>query len=161
MEPPIHVCLKNLDGKVQGRSNRATLCIRRSRESLRLVPREELWYCMRKSGILEMYVRLVQDMYEESETVVRFAVGTTESFKVEVGLHQGSALSLFLFAMIMDRLTDKVRRELPSQQCYAGPMQALQGLPIRQLYRFRRGRCSGPAWANRTDLIWFSVLSRN
>ena len=43
-------------------------------------------------------------MYEESETVVRCAVGTTESFKVKVGLHQGSVLSLFLFAVIMDRL---------------------------------------------------------
>ena len=77
------------------------------------VLREELWYCMRKSGIVKKYVRLVQDMYEGSETVVRCAVGTTESFKVKVGLHQGSALSLFLFAVIMDRLTDKVRREPP------------------------------------------------
>ena len=47
-------------------------------------PREELWYCMRKSGIVEKYVQLVQDMYEGSETVVRCAVGTTESFKVKV-----------------------------------------------------------------------------
>ena len=75
------------------------------------VPREELWYCMRKSGIVEKYVQLVQDMYEGSETVVRCAAGTTESFKVKVGLHQGSALSPFLFAVIMDRLTDEVRRE--------------------------------------------------
>ena len=43
------------------------------------VPRKELWYCMRKSGIVEKYVQLVQDMYEESETVVRYAVGTTKS----------------------------------------------------------------------------------
>ena len=50
-------------------------------------------------------------MYEGSETVVRFAVGTTESFKVKVKLHQGSALSPFLFAVIMERLTDEVRRE--------------------------------------------------
>ena len=41
------------------------------------VPREELWYCMRKSRIVEKYVQLVQDMYEGSETVVRCAVGTT------------------------------------------------------------------------------------
>ena len=40
------------------------------------VPGEELCYCMRKSGMAEKYVRLVQDMYEESETVVRCAVGT-------------------------------------------------------------------------------------
>ena len=77
------------------------------------VPREKLWYCMRKSGIVEKYVQLVQDMSEGSETVVRCVVGTTESFKVKVGLHQGSALSPFLFAVIMDRLTDEVRREPP------------------------------------------------
>ena len=71
------------------------------------VPREELWYCMRKSGIVEKYVQLVQDMYEGSETVVRCAVGTIESFKVKVGLHQGSALGPFLFAVIMDRLTNE------------------------------------------------------
>ena len=28
------------------------------------VPRKELWYCMRKSGMAEKYVRLVQDMFE-------------------------------------------------------------------------------------------------
>ena len=83
------------------------------------VPREELWYCMRKSGIVEKYVRLVQDMYEGSKTVVRCAVETTESFKVKVGLHQGSALSPFLFAVIMDRLTDEVRREPPWTMLFA------------------------------------------
>ncbi|KAK3571395.1 hypothetical protein QTP86_010707 [Hemibagrus guttatus] len=68
------------------------------------VPREELWYCMRKSGVAEKYVRVVQDMYERSRTVVRCAVGQTEEFNVEVGLHQGSALSPFLFAIVMDQL---------------------------------------------------------
>ena len=74
---------------------------------------------MRKSGIVEKYVQLVQNMYEGSETVVRCAVGTTESFKVKVGLHQGSALSPFLFAVIMDRLTDEVRREPPWTMLFA------------------------------------------
>ncbi|KAE8277169.1 hypothetical protein D5F01_LYC25016 [Larimichthys crocea] len=76
------------------------------------VPREELWYCMRKSGLTEKYVRAVQDTCEGCKTVVRCAVGVTEEFKVEVGLHQGSALSPFLFAMVMDRLTDEVRQNL-------------------------------------------------
>ena len=52
-------------------------------------------------------------MYEGSETVVRSAVGTTESFKVKVGVHQGLALSPLLFAVIMNRLTNEVRREPP------------------------------------------------
>ncbi|KAK3516441.1 hypothetical protein QTP70_013289 [Hemibagrus guttatus] len=72
------------------------------------VPREELWYCMRKSGVAEKYVRVVQDMYERSRTVVRCAVGQTEEFKVEVGLHQGSALSPFLFAIVMDQLSEEL-----------------------------------------------------
>ena len=49
------------------------------------VPREELWNCLRKSGIVEKYVQLVQDMYEGSESVVMYGtVGTTESFKVRL-----------------------------------------------------------------------------
>ena len=76
-------------------------------------------YYISKSGIAKKYVRLVQDMYEESETVVRCAAGTAESFKVKVGLHQGSALSPFLFAVIMDRLTDEVRREPPWTMLFA------------------------------------------
>ncbi|KAK3555556.1 hypothetical protein QTP86_021783 [Hemibagrus guttatus] len=83
------------------------------------VPREELWYCMRKSGVAKKYVRVVQDMYERSRTVVRCAVGQTEEFKVEVGLHQGSALSPFLFAIVMDQLSEEVRQESPWTMMFA------------------------------------------
>ncbi|KAK3532187.1 hypothetical protein QTP86_009294 [Hemibagrus guttatus] len=83
------------------------------------VPREELWYCMRKSGVAEKYVRVVQDMYERSGTVVRCAVGQTEEFNVEVGLHQGSALSPFLFAIVMDQLSEEVRQESPWTMMFA------------------------------------------
>ncbi|KAK3543987.1 hypothetical protein QTP70_032746, partial [Hemibagrus guttatus] len=83
------------------------------------VPRKELWYCMRKSGVAEKYVRVVQDMYERNRTVVRCAVGQTEEFKVEVGLHQGSALSLFLFAIVMDQLSEEVRQESPWTMMFA------------------------------------------
>ncbi|KAK3505891.1 hypothetical protein QTP70_019450 [Hemibagrus guttatus] len=83
------------------------------------VPREELWYCVRKSGVAEKYVRVVQDMYERSRTVVRCAVGQTEEFNVEVGLHQGSALSPFLFAIVMDQLSDEVRQETPWTMMFA------------------------------------------
>ncbi|KAK3543658.1 hypothetical protein QTP70_026248, partial [Hemibagrus guttatus] len=64
-------------------------------------------------------VRVVQDMYERSRTVVRCAVGQTEEFKVEVGLHQGSALSPFLFAIVMDQLSEEVRQESPWTMMFA------------------------------------------
>ena len=80
------------------------------------VPREEVWYCMRKSGLAEKYVRIVQD---GSTTAVRCAVGVTEGFEVKVGLHQGSALSPCLFAMVMDRMTDDIRDEAPWTMMFA------------------------------------------
>ena len=83
------------------------------------VPREEVWYCLRQAGISEKYVNVIQDMYEGCETAVRCAVGVTDAFKVEVGLHQGSALSPFLFVMIMDRLTEEVRKKPPWTMLFA------------------------------------------
>ena len=38
------------------------------------VPREEVWYCMITSGLAEKYVRIVQDMYDDSSSAVRCAV---------------------------------------------------------------------------------------
>ena len=62
------------------------------------VQREEVWYFVRKSGVAEKYVKIVQYMYDDSTPAVRCAVGVTEGFEVKVGLHQGSALSSCLFA---------------------------------------------------------------
>ncbi|KAK3543676.1 hypothetical protein QTP70_026892, partial [Hemibagrus guttatus] len=47
------------------------------------------------------------------------AVGQTEEFKVEVGLHQGSALSPFLFSIVMDQLSEEVRQESPWTMMFA------------------------------------------
>ncbi|KAK2879894.1 hypothetical protein Q8A73_023706 [Channa argus] len=104
--------------KSGGRSTQVDYILCRQKAYDRVL-REELWYCMRTSGVAEKYVRVVQDMYERCKTVVRCAVGVTEEFKVEVGLHQGSALSPFLFALVMDRLTDEVRQESPWTMMFA------------------------------------------
>ena len=50
-------------------------------------------------------------MYDDSTTALICAVGVTEGFEVKVGLHQGSALSPSLFAMVMDWITDEIRQE--------------------------------------------------
>ena len=83
------------------------------------IPRDEVWYCLRLAGVSEAYVKVIQDMYEGSKTMVRCTVGTTKAFYVKVGLHQGSALSPFLFAVVMDQLTKNVRKETPWTMMFA------------------------------------------
>jgi len=73
---------------------------------------------MGRKGVPEKYISLVKDMYNQSETVVKCAVGTSNSFTVEVGLHQGSALSPFLSAIIMDVPTEDVRKSAPWQMLF-------------------------------------------
>ena len=77
------------------------------------VLREELWECLWLAETLEYYVRVIKDMYGRARTTVRSAAGLTEEFEVGVGLYQGSVLSLFLFAIIMDKLTVDNRKEAP------------------------------------------------
>ena len=77
------------------------------------VPRQELWRCMREKGVLEKYIRIVQDMYEGAHTKVRSSVGLTEKFSVNVGLHQGSSLSPYLFDLVMDVLIQDVKDQAP------------------------------------------------
>ncbi|XP_063600013.1 uncharacterized protein LOC134776232 [Penaeus indicus] len=51
--------------------------------------------------------------------MVRCMSGTTEPFKVEVGLHLGSTLIPFMFAIIMDTFTDNIRKEAPWSMMFA------------------------------------------
>ncbi|KAK3544477.1 hypothetical protein QTP86_013136 [Hemibagrus guttatus] len=75
------------------------------------VPREELWYCVRKSGVAEKYVRVVQDMYERSRTVMRCAV-VPAALEQLCGAHIFSKLGLHSpYNLIHIRRGDKWKME--------------------------------------------------
>jgi len=59
------------------------------------------------------YTRVIRDMYEGVRTRVRTVIGDTEDFPIDIGLHQGSALSPFLFTIVMDELTKEMQDEIP------------------------------------------------
>ena len=63
-------------------------------------------------------VMIVQDMYEGARTRVK-SVGITDIIPVGVGLHQGSSLSPYLFAMIMDVLARGIKDLSPWCMLYA------------------------------------------
>lgn len=52
-------------------------------------------------------------------TLIRPVVRMNDAFKMVLGLHQGSALSHFFFAMGMDKLTDEIRQEAPWTMMFA------------------------------------------
>ena len=83
------------------------------------VPREVLWRCMRKRNIPKVYIRLVQAMYQDATTCVQSKRGIYEHFEIGIGLHQGSALSPFLFIMLVYTISRGVRSELPRELLYA------------------------------------------
>ena len=69
--------------------------------------------CQEKGAgaVCEKHVSVAQDKYKRSRTTVDYAVGFTKWFNMKVGQHQELALSSFLFAMIMDRLINKITEE--------------------------------------------------
>nr|XP_026499447.1 uncharacterized protein LOC113403194 [Vanessa tameamea] len=57
------------------------------------------------------YDRVPREVLWGSCTYVRSSAGNTDQFSVAVGLHQGSALSPYLFLLIMDALTADIQEE--------------------------------------------------
>ena len=60
-----------------------------------------------------MYVKIIMAMYDGCTTIVRSEAGKSVPFQVNVGLHQGSALSPFLFIALLDGVTEDLNKEMP------------------------------------------------
>ena len=65
---------------------------------------------LRRKGVMECYVKAVMKMYEEVLSQVKVVGETSKEFAVRVGIHQGSILSPFIFAVVMDVVTGRWRK---------------------------------------------------
>ena len=83
------------------------------------VPRQVIWWAMRKLGIQEWVVELVQGMYRNARSRVCVGSGYSREFNVEVGVHQGSVLIPLLFIVVLEALSLKFRVVLPWEYLYA------------------------------------------
>jgi hypothetical protein len=59
------------------------------------------------------YVTLIKDMYNNVVTSVRTNDGNIDYFPIKVGLHQGSPLSSYLSALVMDEVTRDIQGDIP------------------------------------------------
>ena len=111
-----HVCSKNVDGKIQERSKKATLCICGPRESLRQGSE-------RRAVVLHKKIRNGGKVCARCTGYVRGKRNSGEvcssnhrNFQGQDRTAPGISVKSVLFAVIMDRLTDEVTREPPVER---------------------------------------------
>ena len=70
-------------------------------------------WALEKHKVPTKYVTLIKDMYNNAVTSVWTNDGNTDYFLIKIGLHQGSALSPYLFALVMDEVTRDIQGDIP------------------------------------------------
>ena len=95
------------------------------------VPRKVLWWSMRKLGVDEWIVKLVQSMYANARSRGRVGSPCTDAFGVNVG----SVLSPLLFIIVLEALLHEFRTGCPWELLYADDLvivdETLEGLLSR------------------------------
>ena len=66
------------------------------------VHRDSLWVIMKKNGIPQKLIRMVQTLYEDFQCAVVDENETTDFFPVLTGVKQGCCMSGFLFLLVID-----------------------------------------------------------
>ena len=83
------------------------------------VPRDVIWWAMRKLGMDEWLVHLIQSIYKEVRSRVRVGDGYSWEFGVGVGVHQGSVFSPLLFIIVLEALSREFLTGCPWELLYA------------------------------------------
>ena len=86
------------------------------------IPRSIVWDSLKNRVISRRYIELIQDMYDRVSTNIHTPVDMTESFPIKVGLHQGSALSPFIFTVMMEEISKFIWETIPWCMLFANDM---------------------------------------
>ncbi|GJT42189.1 retrovirus-related pol polyprotein LINE-1 [Tanacetum coccineum] len=109
MTEAIHL-LRNLIEKYRERQRDLHMVFLALEKAYDSIPHELIWRTLIDKGTPRRYLRVIGDMYKGAKTRVRSIVGNTKFFPVKVSLYQGSAISPYLFALILDELSRGFKR---------------------------------------------------
>ena len=102
------------------------------------VPREVIWWSLRKLGVEEWLVKLVQAMYSNARSQVRVGDEYSEMFDVKVGVHQGSVLSPLLFIIVLEALSRSFRSSCLYELLYADDLAIIASSKEELLERLKQ-----------------------
>jgi hypothetical protein len=77
------------------------------------VTRNVMWWDLQKYKVSSKYITIFKDMHDNVMKSIRISDGDTNDFSINIGLHQGSALSPYLFALVMDEVTRDIKCGIP------------------------------------------------
>ena len=83
------------------------------------VPRKVLWWALRKVGIPEWIVHVIQVMYQNARSQVKVNNFLSDVFDMQAGVHQGSVLSPLLSIIVLEALSREFRTSCPRELLYA------------------------------------------
>ena len=124
--------LRQLQEKYLGKKKKIFFAFVDLEKAFDRVPRQVVWWSLRKLGVSEWLVKVVQAMYTNAKSRVRINKSFSDSFDVKVGVHQGSVLSPLLFICVLEALSRGFRTGCPEEMLYADDLvlasESMEGL---------------------------------
>ena len=114
--------VRQLQGKYLAANKRLYMAFVDLEKAFDRVPQKVIWWALRKLGMEEWIVRLVQGMYANVRSHVLVGEGYSEEFEVKVGVHQGSVLSQLLFIIVLEALLREFSSGVPWEDLYANDL---------------------------------------
>ena len=101
------------------------------------IRRRVMQWALRKKGLPEILVKALMSLYKGLKTKVKVGSEFSEELYVAVGINQGSVLSPYLFAIMVDVVTENAREGLMKEVLYADDLvlmsEIMEGLKKRFL----------------------------
>jgi Reverse transcriptase (RNA-dependent DNA polymerase) len=76
------------------------------------IPRNIMWWTLKRKLVPTKCVTLIKDVYTNIVTYVRACDGESDTFPIKIGLHQGSVLSPYIFALVMDEIIKDIQGDI-------------------------------------------------